>query len=84
MTQQTNNKDNQITLEQTVQKVKQLNKDVKECLEMLHTIVSHIDKTYGYIEQIGNILGDAKVENIPNDKFEKIEAYKDKILKERE
>ena len=80
MTQQTNNKDNQITLEQTVQKVKELNKEVKDILELLHSIVMQVDKTYGYIEQIGDILGTAKVEEIPNDKFEKIETYKDKVM----
>ena len=79
MTQQTK----PITLEQTIDKVKELNKEVKGLKELLYSIMTHIKHTYGYIQQIGDILGTAKVENIPDDKFEKIEAYKDKVMKEK-
>ena len=79
MTQQTK----PFTLEQTINKVKELNKEVKGLKELLLSIMTHIEHTYGYIQQIGDILGTAKVENIPDDKFEKIEAYKDKVMKEK-
>ena len=86
MTQLTNNKLNKktkpITLEQTVQKVKELNKEVKGLKELLHSIMTHIKHTYGNIQDIANVLNAAKVEWIPDDKHEKIEAYKNKIMKE--
>ena len=86
MTQQTNNNLNKktkpITLEQTVQKVKELNKEVKGLKELLHSIMTHIKHTYGNIQDIANVLNAAKVEWIPDDKHEKIEAYKNKIMKE--
>ena len=76
MTQQTK----PITLEQTIDKVKELNKEIRGLKELLLSIMTHIQHTYGYIQQIGDILGTAKIEEIPDDKFEKIEAYKDKVM----
>ena len=73
MTQQ----NNPITLEQTVQKVKQLNKDVKECLDMLHSLLIHVDKTYGYIKVIGEVLGTAKIDIIPEEKHEEFNKLLD-------
>tara|TARA_R100000808_G_scaffold3862_1_gene13187 strand:+ start:50 stop:289 length:240 start_codon:yes stop_codon:yes gene_type:complete len=78
MTQQTN----PITLEQTIQKVKELNKEVKGLKELLHDILTHIKHTYGNIQDIANVLNAAEIEHIPDDKHEKIQAYKDKIMKE--
>jgi archaellum component FlaC len=86
MTQLTNNKLNKktkpITLEQTVQKVKELNKEVKGLKELLHSIMTHIKHTYGNIQDIANVLNAADIEHIPDDKHEKIKAYKDKLMKE--
>ena len=78
MTKQTN----PITLEQTITKVKKLNKEMKELKELLHSIMTHIKHTYGNIQDIANILNAAEKEWIPDDKYEKIQAYKDKIMKE--
>ena len=78
MTQQTN----PITLEQTIQKVKELNKEVKGLKELLHSVLTHIKHTYGNIQDIANVLNAADIEHIPDDKHEKIQAYKDKIMKE--
>ena len=78
MTQQTN----PITLEQTIQKVKELNKEVKGLKELLHDILTHIKHTNGNIQDIANVLNAADIEHIPDDKHEKIQAYKDKIMKE--
>ena len=78
MTQQTN----PITLEQIIQKVKELNKEVKGLKELLHDILTHIKHTYGNIQDIANVLNAAEIEHIPDDKHEKIQAYKDKIMKE--
>ena len=66
MTQQ----NNPFTLEQTVQKVKELNKEVKECRE-------HVDKTYGYIKVIGETLGTAKIDVIPEEKHEELNKLLD-------
>ena len=71
-----------ITLEQTIDKVKELNKEVRGLKELLLSIMTHIEHTYGYIQQIGDILGTAKVEHIPDDKAKLIETYKNKIMKE--
>lgn len=86
MTQPTNNKTikntKPITLEQTIDKVRELNKEVRGLKELLLSIMTHIEHTYGYIQQIGDILGTAKVEHIPDDKAKLIETYKNKIMKE--
>ena len=86
MTQLTNNKLNKktkpINLEQTVQKVKELNKEVKGIKELLGDILTHISHTYKNIQDIANVLNAAEKEWIPDDKHEKIQAYKDKIMKE--
>ena len=49
------------TLEQTVQKVKELNKEVKEQRQLLHTILEQIAKTYSYIGKVADILDIAKI-----------------------
>ena len=80
MTQQ----NNPFTLEQTVQKVKELNKEVKECreditgcIEMINSLLIHVDKTYGYIKVIGETLGTAKIDVIPEEKHEELNKLLD-------
>ena len=67
MTQQTNNKNNPITLEQTVQKVKELNKEVRGLKELLDSMMIHIKHTYGHIQDIANVLNAADKEWIPRE-----------------
>jgi len=71
MTQLTNNKLNKktkpITLEQTVQKVKELNKEVMGLKELLDSMMTHIKHTYGHIQDIANVLNAADKEWIPRE-----------------
>ena len=68
-----------ITLEQTVQKVKEHNKEIKQIKEMLGDILTHISHTYGNINDIANVLNAAEKEWIPEDKEGQISHYKNKI-----
>lgn len=68
-----------ITLEQTVQKVKEHNKEIKQIKEMLGDILTHISHTYGNINDIANVLNAAEKEWIPEDKEGQINHYKNKI-----
>ena len=66
MTQQTNNQTgNKITLEQTIQKVKDLNKEIKEVKDLLGDILTHISHTYKNIQDIANVLNAAEKEWVP-------------------
>jgi archaellum component FlaC len=60
------NQDN-ITLEQTIDKVKELNKEVKGLKELLDSMMTHIKHTYGYIQDIANVLNAADKEWIPRE-----------------
>ena len=64
MTQQTN----PITLEQTIDKVKELNKEVKGLKELLQDIITHISHTYKNINDIANVLNGAEKSWVPNNK----------------
>ena len=68
-----------ITLEQTVLKVKEHNKEIKQIKEMLGDILTHISHTYGNINSIANVLNAAEKEWIPEDKEGQINHYKNKI-----
>tara|TARA_R100000995_G_scaffold60357_1_gene30599 strand:- start:6532 stop:6798 length:267 start_codon:yes stop_codon:yes gene_type:complete len=68
-----------ITLEQTVLKVKEHNKEIKQIKEMLGDILTHISHTYGNINDIANVLNAAEKEWIPEDKEGQISHYKNKI-----
>ena len=70
---------NPITLEQTVLKVKEHNKEIKQIKEMLGDILTHISHTYGNINDIANVLNAAEKEWIPEDKEGQINHYKNKI-----
>ena len=70
---------NPITLEQTVLKVKEHNKEIKQIKEMLGDILTHISHTYGNINDIANVLNAAEKEWIPEDKEGQISHYKNKI-----
>ena len=74
---------NPITLEQTITKVKEINKEMKELKGLLHSILTHIKHTYGNIQDIANVLNAAEIEHIPDDKHKKIQAYKNEIMKEK-
>ena len=54
-----------ITLEQTVQKVKELNKEMGEVKDLLSSILTHISHTYKNINDIANVLNAADKEWIP-------------------
>ena len=68
-----------ITLEQTVLKVKEHNKEIKQIKEMLGDILTHISHTYGNINSIATVLNAAEKEWIPEDKEGQISHYKNKI-----
>tara|TARA_R100001224_G_C3922815_1_gene115897 strand:- start:291 stop:563 length:273 start_codon:yes stop_codon:yes gene_type:complete len=70
---------NPITLEQTIQKVKEHNKEIKLMKELLGDILTHISHTYGNINSIANVLNAAEKEWIPEDKEGQINHYKNKI-----
>ena len=50
-----------LTLEDTIEKVKELNKELKEQRQLLHTILEQIARTYSYIGRVADILDKAKV-----------------------